>query len=109
MTAPISFPNLPGAQPYDENRLRAFLRRIKPFTPAVRIALHRVFDRQQEFALALQQYERNTALTGVPDYSRLKRIIPEFAQARREALIALGEDPDTSNLLPVVPVIREDA
>ena len=101
--------NPAAPQSYDEARLRAFLRGIKPFTPEIRTALHRVFDRQQEFALAYEQYLRNAALTGVSDPSRLNRVLPEFAQARREALIAIGADPESTELLPAVPMPWHDA
>jgi len=96
-------------QYYDAARLQTVLRALKPFTPALSLALHRLFDRQQEFALAYEQYLRNAALTGRPDRSRLNKILPEFAAARREALIAMGVDPQTSDLLPAVPPARHDA
>ncbi len=108
MTAPIRFPTKPTAQPFDASRLLAFLG-SKPITPEIKTALLSVVDRSQELELAYEQYERNAALTGVPDYSRFKKILPEFAQARRDALIAIGADPDSNDLLPAVPVIFQDA
>lgn len=104
----VPYPFLPAADTYDEKRLRTRICTIEPLTPAIKMALRRVMDRQRELTLAYRQYLCDTALTGVPDYSRLKKIIPEFALARREALIALGEDPDTSDLMPAVPVVRQD-
>jgi hypothetical protein len=93
-------------QPFDETRLKAALRALKPFTPALSMALYRVFDRHQEFALAYEQYVRDAALTGLADRSRLDRILPEFAQARRDALIAMGADPESTDIFPAVPAPR---
>src|ERR1700678_1942809 len=41
MTNATRYPFIAAQQPYDETRLSAHLRRIQPFTPQVRNALHR--------------------------------------------------------------------
>jgi hypothetical protein len=101
MTATI-LPFQPAAQSFDEKRLKAFLRDLPPLTPDAKQALLELLSRQEECALALEQYDRNVALNGISDRSRLNKILPEFAKARRDALIALGVDPN-SNLLPPIP------
>ncbi len=84
-------------------RFKARLQALQPFKPDFAITLHRMYDRHEEFALAVEQYFRNRAMTGIEDRSRVDRILPEFAQARRDVLIAMGEDPDSLELLPAVP------
>lgn len=87
-------------------RLQAFLR-SKPLTPAIEHALHRLYDRQQEFGAAYHEYLNAASLTGVSDRSRIDKIRPAFVQARREALVAMGADPDSTDLFPPVPDTRQ--
>jgi hypothetical protein len=97
--------------PWDENRFREVLRRHKPYTPRVRAALEHLVHCTREFDRADQEYALNAALTGAQDLSlpALRLSIRRLARARRKALIALGEDPGMSDLLPAVPVMRHDA
>jgi hypothetical protein len=39
------------------------------------------------------------------DPSLLKAVIPAMVKARREALIATGADPDSTNIFPPVPLM----
>lgn len=95
--------------PWDEERFRAVIRSFKPFTPKLRRILERVVYSARAYEQAHAQYLFDTAITGEPDLSRLRATLLRMAKARREALIALGEDPNTSDLLPQVETIPHDA
>ena len=96
MTQPTPTPSAPQ---WDENRFRAFVRGLKPFTPDMRDKLTRVVVTTRAYEAAHAQYLR----TGDP--SLLKAVLSAMAKARREALIAAGADPDSTDILPPVPVM----
>ena len=91
-------------QLWDEDRLREVVRAHKPFTPALRVALERLYKSARAYEQAQAEHMFNAAMTGAPDPSRLRNTVRRLAKARTEALIALGEDPDSSIILPAVPV-----
>jgi hypothetical protein len=84
---------------WDENRFRAFLRGLKPYTPAMRDKLVHMVEMTRAFEAAHANYLR----TGDP--SLLKAVLPAMVKARREALIAGGADPDSTDIMPPVPLM----
>jgi hypothetical protein len=48
-------------------------------------------------------------MTGTADCSHLRVTIRRLTSARHDALIALGEDPVTSEILPVIPIAPTNA
>ena len=92
-------PPPPVLPEWDENRFRTFVRSLKPFTPDMREKLIRMVAVTRAYEAARADYLR----TGDP--SLLKSVLPAMAKARREALIAAGADPDSTDIFPPVPVM----
>ena len=46
-------------------------------------------------------------MTGAPKTYRLRKTITDLARARRQALIAMGHDPDASDVFPAIPTAPE--
>jgi hypothetical protein len=97
----------PAPPQWDEERLRAAVRAVKPFTPGVRAALERLFHCARAYARASEQYNFEAATTGAPKTYRLRKTITDLARARRQALIAMGRDPEASDVFPAAPTIPE--
>ena len=97
MTHPPTTPAAPSQ--WDENSLRAFIRGLKPFTPVMRDKLIHMVAVTRAYEAAQADYLR----TGDP--SLLKAVIPTMIKARRDALTAAGADPDSTEILPPVPLM----
>jgi len=89
----------PAAPQWSEENFRAFLRRLKPYTPELRAKLTRVVVVTDFYKAACLHYQR----TG--DARFLREVLPAMDEARRAALIAAGEDPNSTHLLPATPLI----
>lgn len=94
---------------WNEDHLRQVMRSFKPFTPQVRRALERVVSTTRAWERAEAEYLFQGAMTGTAGLLPLRIALKRVAKARREALIAMGEDPETSTLFPPVPVLRDEA
>jgi len=105
----MTTPTVPAPPSWDEDRLRAALRSLKPFTPRVRSAFERFIQCARAYGQAHADYELEAALSGAPDLSRLRSAARRLGAARRKALIAMGQDPDTSDAFPPTPEIPHDA
>ena len=97
----------PAPPQWDEDCLRAAVRAAKPFAPGVRAALERLVICARAYAGASAEYEFQAATTGAPKTYRLRKTITDLARARRQALIAMGHDPDASDVFPAVPTAPE--
>jgi len=99
----MTTPSYSVAAPWDEVRFRAALRSHKPFTPRLRKALKRANECALAYCQANAAYRAEVAVSASPDMTRLRVTVGRLAKARREALVAMGEDPDTSTLFPPLP------
>ncbi len=90
-------------QLWDENRFRAFIRRLKPYTPVMRDKL----TRYVATAWACEAAQAHYVQTGDPRFLRVA--IPAMAEARRDALVSAGEDPDVYHIIPAPPVMPFNA
>jgi hypothetical protein len=72
-------------------------------SPEVRDLIAR-FD---DMALAHDQFLLNAAATGNIDRARLRDCLTAYGQLRCELLTALGEDPDSEDLLPLPAGMRD--
>jgi len=107
MTTPS--PTVDAPNDWDENRLRELLRRHKPFTPRLRTTLLHLAACAQAYERAKAEYAFEAALTGAPDCARLRVIIRRFTKARHDALVGLGQDRMSSDVLPAAPIAPFDA
>jgi len=58
---------------------------------------------------ACNEYQFEAAMSGAPDVSRLRVTARRLAKARHEALTALGQDPNSPDVLPFAPIVPYDA
>jgi hypothetical protein len=72
-------------------------------SPEVRALIAR-FD---DMTLAHDQLLLNAAATGNIDRVRLRDCLTAYSQLRRELLTALGEDPDSEELLPLPAEVHD--
>ena len=107
MTTPS--PIVTATQDWDENRWREALRNKKPFPPKLRTTLEHLHKCFMAFHRAGAEYHFEAAITGAPDPSRLRITARRLAQARHEALVALGQDPKSPEVLPFAPIVPYDA
>jgi len=62
-------------------------------------AIRKILERQNGLTQAHDEFFREMAVTGVIDRPRLRQILADLREARREFLIAIGQDPDSEELL----------
>lgn len=60
-----------------------------------------IIERMQDMALAYDGLMTDLAATGTVDRARLRECLAAYGQIRRDLLIALGEDPDSEEHLPL--------
>ena len=72
-------------------------------SPEVRALIARVDD----MALAHDQFLLNATATGNIDRARLRDCLTAYGQLRRQLLTALGEDPDSEELMPLPAGLHE--
>jgi hypothetical protein len=72
-------------------------------SPEVRALIAR-FD---DMALAYEQLLLNAEATGNIDRARLRDCLTAYGQSRRELLTALGEDPESEELLPLPAEVHD--
>ena len=72
-------------------------------SPEVRALIARV----DNMALAHDQFLLNAEVTGNIDLARLREELTVYGQLRREILTALGEDPDSEDLLPLPAEVHD--
>ena len=107
MTSPT--PTIPHLQPWDENRWREALRSNKPFSPKLKTILENLHECFMAQDRACAEYQFEAAITRTPDLSRLRVTARRLEKARHEALVALGQDPNSPEVLPFAPTIPHDA
>ena len=107
MTTPS--PTVAAAQPWDGNRWREVLRANKPFSPKLRATLEHLYECIMAQDRAYAQYQFEAAMSGAKDVSRLRVATRRLANARHEALTALGQDPKSADVLGFAPTIPYDA
>jgi len=60
-----------------------------------------LIERSNDMSLAYDQLLLDAAATGYTDRAGLRELLTTYGQLRREILTALGEDPDSEELLPL--------
>ena len=105
MTTPS--PIVAAAQPWawDENRWREVLRSHKPFPPKLRATLEHLYKCIMAYVRADTEYRFEAAMSDAPDVSRLRVTARRLANARHEAVTALGQDPKSPDVLGFAPTI----
>ncbi|MGB8362977.1 MAG: hypothetical protein ACLQUZ_05115 [Rhizomicrobium sp.] len=69
--------------------------------PDVSPEVRALIERFDDMSLAYGQLLRDAAATGNTDRAGLRDCLIAYGQLRREILTALGEDPDSEELLPL--------
>ena len=67
-----------------------------------------IIERFDDMSLAYRQLLLDATATGNIDRARLRDCLTAYGQLRRELLTALGEDPDSEELMPL-PAELHDA
>ena len=75
--------------------------------PDVSPEVQALIARFDDMALAYDQLLLNAEATGKIDPARLRDCLTIYGQSRREILTALGEDPDSEELLPLPAEVHD--
>jgi hypothetical protein len=70
-------------------------------------AVRKIVKRQNELIHAHNDFLRETAETGVVDRAKFRQLLEDIRQARREFLIAIGQDPDSEELLSLTAHLHD--
>lgn len=72
-----------------------------------RAAVLKIVKKQNELAQAHNDLFREMAETGVVDRAKLRQLLEDIRQTRREFLIAIGQDPDSEELLSSIAHLHD--